>query len=89
MVKKTKKVRKLVGRFFVVNHKAPNDGQRTILDAENKAIEYAKELIAENYSRGKTHTTLYVVELKKVISSGQPPVTISSPRTVKLNDYRD
>lgn len=92
-MKRTKKIVKRrtapKGRFFVVNHRAPNDGNRTILDSEAKAVEYAKELIADNFNRGKQQTTLYVVQLMKVIKSGHPPVTVRLPTDVKLSDWRD
>lgn len=84
-MKRTKKPKQKRGRFCVINHRAPNDGERTVFDSEIQAIGYAKDLIDENWIRGKHKTMMYVVEIKKVVKSGAPPISVLSPAEVKVN----
>lgn len=74
MVKRTKRIKRVVERkFCVINHTTPHACNRTIKDTELEAIEYAKTLIRGE--RGK-EITLYVVEIKKVVTTGEMPVKV-------------
>lgn len=79
-----KRSKRSADRFFVVNHRAPNNGDRTIFDVEDLAVDYAKELVNSEHNRFK-QTTLYVVKICKVVTTGQPPVSVLSPRVVRVS----
>lgn len=78
--KRLKKVAKETERSFcVINHATPYAGGRTIKNTEKDAIEHAKSLIRNENNRGK-QTTLYVVEIVKIVTTGDIPVTIHDPK---------
>lgn len=82
--KTVKRTRRSADRFFVVNHRAPNNGDRTIFDVEDLAVDYAKELVNSDQNRFR-QTTLYVVKICKVVTTGQPPVSVLSPLAVRVS----
>ena len=93
-MKRTKKIVKKTqskGRYCVINstaaalHGGPTIN-RTVVDNENAAVQYAKGLMTENFRRGKTDTVMYVVKIVKVVRSSTPPISVTSPDDVELHE---
>lgn len=82
---KKHRTKKASGRFCVISNNTPGGGRRTVLSTEALAIDHAKALMNEDYNRGQfKKSTMYVVEIKKIIEPGDVPVKISLPAKLEV-----